>query len=78
MQNKIIQTDLGIFTHIPILRRIQAYSDIIGHIQTNSGIIQAYFETCVTQSWHIQNSGIFKIMAYSKPEAHSELWYIQN
>ena len=28
--------------------------------------------------WHIQNSGIFIILAYSKPEAYSEPCYIQN
>ena len=29
--------------------------------------------------WHIQSSGIFKILAYAKPETYSEPhWYIQN
>ena len=29
--------------------------------------------------WHIQNSGIFRILAYAKPETYSEPhWYIQN
>ena len=27
---------------------------------------------------HIQNSGMFRILAYSKPEAYSEPWYIKN
>ena len=43
------------------------------HIQTYSGIISAYSEPC-----HIQNSGIFSILANSKPEGYPEPWYIQN
>ena len=43
------------------------------HIQTYSGIISAYSEP-----WHIQNSGIFSILANSKPEGYPEPWYIQN
>ena len=41
-----------------------------------SGIIQAYYEPCVTltysELWYIHN------LTYSEPDAYSKLWYIQN
>ena len=53
------------------------------HIQTCSGIIQAYSEPCVTvaysEPWHIRNLGIFRTryiyrtLVYSEPEVYSEL-----
>ena len=42
---KTIQTDLGISNHI------LAYSDIVRHNQTYSGIIQVYSEPCVTLAY---------------------------
>ena len=32
----------------------------------------------IQDSWYIQNSGIFRNLAYMKAEAYSEPWYIQN
>ena len=48
-------------------KHIYAYSGIFRQIKTYPHIIR-----------HIQNSGIFRILAHSKPEAYSEPWYIQN
>ena len=58
-------------------KAIQTDLVIFTHILAYSRIIQVYSEPCVTL-WHIQNSSIFRIMTYSKPEAYSELLYIQN
>ena len=60
-----------------MFRHIQTYPDVIGHIQVKLGVIQAYFEPYVTLAY-LQNSGRFRILAYSKPETYSEPWYIQN
>ena len=69
------------FRHIQeysgMFRHIQTYPDVIGHIQVKLGVIQAYFEPYVTLAY-LQNSGRFRILAYSKPETYSEPWYIQN
>ena len=73
-KTKAIQADLGIFMYL------QTYSRIFRHIQAYSNIyineLFRYIPNPVTP-WHIQNSDIFIIMTYSKPEAYSELWYIQ-
>ena len=81
-KTKAIQTDLGIFMHIP------AYADIFRHNQTYSGIMQAYSEPCEILAYsepsYIQNTCIFRTrgiprtLAYSQPVAYSEPWYIQN
>ena len=67
---KAAQTDLGIFTHIP------SYSSIFPHICLNiPGYIQAYSDIIrhiQELLRHIQNSGIFRALAYSEPEAYSE------
>ena len=64
-KTKAIQVDLGIFTDIQELFRYIQDSGIfiIWHIQNQM---------------HIQNSGIFKTLAHSKPEIYSESWSIQN
>ena len=76
-KTKAIQADLGIFS---IFWHNQAYSDTSRHNQAYCGIIQTYFELCVTlaysELWYI------RILAYSKPEAYSEplypkLWHVQ-
>ena len=36
------------------------------------------FRHIQANSWHIQNPGIFRILAYSKSEVYSEPWYIQS
>ena len=78
-KTKIIQADLGIFTHI------HAYSDIFKHKQTYPGIITTYsdmfrtlcnpgiFRTLVYCEYqyiqnqkHIQNRGIFRVLVYSR------------
>ena len=73
---KAIQADIGIFTHIP------TYSDISRHNQTYSGIIQAYFEPCVTpaysEPWYIQNPGIFKTRDIFRTLVYPKLWHIGN
>ena len=75
-KTKAIQADLGIFS---IFWHNQAYSDTSRHNQAYCGIIQTYFELCVTlaysELWYI------RILAYSKPEAYSEplypkLWHV--
>ena len=55
---KAIQTDLGIFTHIP------ACSGMIRHIHEFFSDIQAYSEPCVTLIY-ILNGGIFSTLTYS-------------
>ena len=67
-KTKAIQGDLGIFTHIRsrIFRLIQAYPDTIRQILKP------------VLSWYIQNSDMFRILTYSKREAYSEFWHIQN
>ena len=58
MQNKVIQTDLGIFTHIMAYSGIfRNYSDIVIHIPNP------------VLPWRIQNPGIFRNLAYSEPQA---------
>ena len=67
-ETKAIQAVLDIFAHIP------AYSGIFRDNQAYSGIIQPYpgiFRT-------LCNTGIFRTLAYSEPETHLELSYIQN
>ena len=55
---------------------IKAYSDISRHIQAYLAIFRHILNP--VSLWDIENSGIFRIMAYSKPQTYSELWYIQN
>ena len=90
-KTKAIQTELGIFMHIP------AYSGIFRHIQAYSGIFKNYlgvfltlcnpviFRTLVySEFWHIQNQRhiqnpcISKTLANSEPDAYSESWAKQN
>ena len=56
------------------MRNIHACSDISRHNQTYSGIFKNYSDIFQT----LCNSGIFRIMVYSKPMAYSGPWYIQN
>ena len=67
-----------IYAYFGIFRHIRTYPDIIRNIQAYSKLTPAYSEPCVTQYWRIKNSGILRILAYSKPEAYSEPWYLQN
>ena len=64
------------------LRQIQAYSHIFRHIQTYSGIIQAYSEPCVNLAYselqYIQNHGIFQTRGTFRTLAYPKLWYIKN
>ena len=59
---KIKQSPSGRFRHI------HAYSGILRHDQTYSGIILAYSGILRT----LCNSGIFKTLVYSEPDAYSE------
>ena len=76
-KTKAIQTDLVTF----------------GHNQAYPGIIQAYSKPCVTLAYlelqyiqnhdiqtqkHIQNPGIFRTLAYSKPKAYSDIYDVEH
>ena len=63
-KTKAIETDLGIFTHIP------AYSDISRHIQPDIIRHSGIFRT-------LCNPDIFGTLTNSEPDAYVELWYIQ-
>ena len=52
--------------HSTIFSQVQAYWEILRHIEAYSGIIEAYGATC------LYNRAIFKTLAYSKPEASSK------
>ena len=76
-KTKAIQADEGIFTHI------LAYPNVFKHKQSvaivitlcNPGIFRtlAYTEQkAYSQSWYIENRGIFRALVYS------EAWHIQN
>ena len=73
-KTKIIQADLGIFTHIP------AYSDIFKHKHTYPGIIRTYSEPSVTlaylEPWYIGNTSIFRTRSIFRTVAYSESWCI--
>ena len=79
-KTKTILPDFGIFTRI--FSNIQAYLDIIRHVQAYSGIIQAYSGLCATlaysELWYIQNPGIFKTRGIFRTLVYPKLWYIQN
>ena len=83
-KTEAIQADLGMFTHIPvysgIFTHIPVYSGIFKHIQTYTGIFRNHLDIFRTLSnlAYSQKSSIFRVMAYSKSEAYSELWHIQN
>ena len=70
----------GRFRHIPsysdIFRLIQTYPDIMRLCKHIKKLFRHFLNPVYL--WHIQNSGIIRILAYSKPEAYSEPWYIQN
>ena len=83
-KTKAVQTDLGIFTHIPSYSRIfwhiclnipgYVQSGIIRHSQAYSGIIQAYSELwCIQNTGVFRTRGIFRTLAHSEPRAYSEL-----
>ena len=73
-KTKVIQTDLGIFMHIP------EYSGIIRYIQELIGHIQEYSEPCVIvahlQPWYIHNPDIFITRSIFRTLEHSQPWYI--
>ena len=73
-KTKVIQTDLGIFMHIP------EYSGIIRYIQELIEHIQAYSEPCVIlahlQPWYIQKPDIFRTRSIFRTLEHSQPWYI--
>ena len=80
-----------IYAYSCIFRQIQTHLNTFRHnktIQTYSGIIQTI---CSDIFWTLCNPGtylylefrtlnpdIFRILVYSKPEAYSEPWYIEN
>ena len=67
---------------IELVLNILAYSNIIRHIQELSRDIQTHSESCVilvySEPLHIQNPGIFRILACSESEPYQEHWYIQD
>ena len=69
-KTKAVQTDLGIFTHIPSYSSIFRHIclNIPGYVQSYSGIIRHIQELFR----HTQNCGVFRTLAYSEPEAYSE------
>ena len=60
---------------------MQAYSDIIMHIQKLCRDIPAHSETCVTSAssepWYIESYGIFGTLLYAEL-VYTEPWHIQN
>ena len=73
-KTKAIQTDLGTFRHNQVYPGIiQAYS--------KPSVTLAYLEPWYIQNLdiiqnqkHIQNTGIFRTLAYSKPKAYSDIY----
>ena len=61
-------------SHSGRFRHVHTYSNISRDIGTYSGIIRHIFRNYsgILWIWHIQNTGIFRTLAYS------EFWYIQN
>ena len=76
MQCRLIWVYSNIFKHI------QAYPDIISHIQAKSGLLQAYSEPCVTLAYsvlcYIQNPDIFKSRGIFTILIYPKLWYFHN
>ena len=76
-KTKAIQADEGIFTHILAYSNIFKHKQSIGIFRTlcNPGIFRtlAYTEQkAYSESWYIENRGIFWTLVYSEP------WHIQN
>ena len=76
-KTKAVQTDLGIFTHIPSYSSIFRHIclNIPGYVQSYSGIIRHIQELFMhTQNCGVfRTRGIFRTLAHSEPRAYSEL-----
>ena len=66
-KTKVIQEDIGIFTHIPKCSGIFRY-DILMYIIRHIHDIITHIQDHV-QSWHKQSPGIFRAKTYLEPEA---------